>query len=212
MTGTRNSTGPASWRRWAGAIVAGLAGALLWGTPASAHGNVTMTVHSDGRGSVWMTAAWSDNHPISDPIGAILTGTSSTGAQVGPVPLRQTGDALTYTGELAPGDWTLTAEMGTPAIGRCAATVHIVAASDPAPSPAAITCATSPAPGPTAAAAPATSSAWPGLAAIGGAGAFLAAGVALWIRARPMWTAARRVRPVPAAARQDLPAAGRRRP
>jgi hypothetical protein len=158
-----------------------------------------MTVHSDGRGSVWMTAVWSDNHPITDPIGAILTGTSSTGAQVGPVPLRQNGDALTYTGDLAPGDWTLTAEMGTPAIGRCEATVHVGAATDASPSPASITCATSPAPAPSTSD---TSSSWYRLAAVAGAGAVVAASVVVWVR----------VRPARAAVRRGSPAAGRRRP
>jgi hypothetical protein len=140
--------------RWGAGLLAAVAVAVLWGSPAQAHGAVTMTVHSDGRGSVWLTAIWADNHSITDPIGAILTGTSATGAQVGPAPLKQNGDALTYTGELSPGDWTVTAEMGTPAVGRCEATIHVVAAADPSPSPTAVTCASSP---PAPVAAPSTS-------------------------------------------------------
>jgi len=201
MTGRRNSTGPVSWRRRAGAVSAGFASTVLCAAPAYAHGSVTMTVHSDGRGSVWLTAAWSDNHPITDPIGAILTGTSSTGAQVGPVPLKQNGDALTYTGDLAPGDWTLTAEMGTPAIGRCAATVHVVAVTDPAPSPAAVTCAPSAEPEPVAAPSTSDSSAvWYRLAAI--AGVLVAVGAGLRVR----------VSGARAAARRGSPRAGSRRP
>jgi hypothetical protein len=74
---------------------------------------------------VWLTATWADGHPITDPIGAVLTATSTSGQTVGPAPLRANGDALTYSGTLAAGDWTVTAEMGTPAIGRCQGTLHV---------------------------------------------------------------------------------------
>jgi hypothetical protein len=104
---------------------------VAWASPAFAHGSVILTLHGDGRGSVWMTAAWADGHPITDPIGAVLTATSSAGQTVGPAALRSTGDALTYSGTLAAGDWTVTAEMGTPAIGRCQATMHVSPSAAP---------------------------------------------------------------------------------
>jgi hypothetical protein len=102
-----------------------------WASPAFAHGSVMLTLHGDGRGSVWLTAAWEDGHPITDPIGAVLTATSTAGQSVGPAPLQANGDALTYSGTLAAGDWTVTAEMGTPAIGRCQATMHVSATGSP---------------------------------------------------------------------------------
>jgi hypothetical protein len=105
-----------------------------WASPADAHGSVVLVLHGDGRGSVWLTATWADGHPITDPIGAVLTATSSSGQTVGPAPLQANGDALTYSGTLAAGDWTVTAEMGTPAIGRCQGTLHVGGAASAAPS------------------------------------------------------------------------------
>ena len=96
-----------------------------WASPADAHGSVVLVLHGDGRGSVWLTATWADGHPITEPVGAVLTATSSAGQTVGPAPLQSKGDALAYSGTLAAGDWTVTAEMGTPAIGRCQGTMHV---------------------------------------------------------------------------------------
>ena len=105
-----------------------------WASPADAHGSVVLVLHGDGRGSVWLTATWADGHPITDPIGAVLTATSTSGQTVGPAPLQVKGDALAYGGTLAAGDWTVTAEMGTPAIGRCQGTMHVGGAASPVPS------------------------------------------------------------------------------
>ena len=105
-----------------------------WTSPAFAHGSVVLTLHGDGRGSVWVTAVWSDGDPITDPIGAVLTATSASGLSVGPVALQSNGDTLRYGGTLPAGDWTVTAEMGTPAIGRCQATMQVNPAASAVPS------------------------------------------------------------------------------
>jgi hypothetical protein len=146
--------GPAPLRRRA---AAGLAAALLavaatvfgGAGPAAAHAGVVLTLHGDGRGSVWLTAVWEDGHPVTEPVGVTMLATSSTGQRVGPAPLKRNGDALTYAGTLAPGEWTVVADMGAPAIGRCQGVVR-VAAAGATPVPDKTTCAP-----PSAAAAPA---------------------------------------------------------
>lgn len=103
-----------------------------------AHAGAVLTVHSDGAGSVWITARWTDGHPVTGPASAILTATAA-GQRVGPAPLRATGDGagtLTYSGQLPPGQWTVTAEMAMPAVARCDARFDVGAAA----APAAVTC------------------------------------------------------------------------
>jgi hypothetical protein len=141
--------GPASlWRRAAACVVttAGLAAGLVLGTaaPAAAHDGVTLTLHGDGRGSVWVTATWQDGHPVTEAVGITLLATTADGRREGPAGLRRNGAALTYAGTLGPGDWTVVAEMGTPAIGRCQGVLHVAADGAPqdivcAPPPAAAT-------------------------------------------------------------------------
>lgn len=100
-----------------------------------AHAGAVLTVHSDGAGAVWITAKWTDGHPVTGSASAILTATA-TGQRVGPVPLKALGDgALTYSGQLPHGQWTVTAEMAVPAVARCDAQLAIPAA------PSAVTCA-----------------------------------------------------------------------
>lgn len=111
-------------RRLVLTLGAAMLAVAAWASPAFAHGSVVLALHGDGRGSVWVTAVWADGHPITEPIGAVLTATSASGLSVGPVPLQSDGGALRYGGTLAAGDWTVTAEMGTPAIGRCQTTMH----------------------------------------------------------------------------------------
>jgi hypothetical protein len=112
-----------------------------------AHAGAVLTVHSDGAGSVWITAKWTDGHPVTGPASAILTATAQ-GQRVGPVPLRAIGDgsgSLTYSGQLPSGQWTVTAEMALPAVARCDAQFQVPAA------PAAVTCDVPPADEPAAA-------------------------------------------------------------
>jgi hypothetical protein len=126
-------------RRWfalAGLVVTAL---VVTASPASAHGAAMITIHGDGRGSVSMTAVWSDGHPITEPVGALLTASTSDGRRVGPVALRQNGDALTYPDTLAPGRWTVVIEMGTPALGRCEATVTVAGPGE-SPAPTEVRC------------------------------------------------------------------------
>lgn len=99
-----------------------------------AHAGAVLTVHSDGAGSVWITARWADGHPVTGPASAILTGTAA-GHRVGPAPLRATGDGagtLAYSGQLPPGRWTVTAEMAVPAVARCDARFDVGTAAAPA--------------------------------------------------------------------------------
>jgi hypothetical protein len=141
----------------------------------AAHAGAVLTVHSDGAGSVWITAKWVDGHPVTGPSTAILTATAG-GQRVGPAPLRATGDGagtLTYSGQLASGQWTVTAEMAVPAVARCDAQIAVPAA------PAAVTCALPEEP-----ATSATPFPWPAVALGGGVLAVLLVMVLLVTRRR----------------------------
>jgi len=161
---------------------------LAWPGAASAHGGAVLTVHGDGRGSVWVVAQYQDGHPITEPAGAILTATSTGGQRVGPVALRQLNDGsgtLAYSGTLAAGQWSVVAEMASPVLGRCAAVLR-VAGSDASPVPDQVRCgvlgSSSPAPAPT--------------GTPGGAWLWLAAGVGLLLLAATgLAVFARRKRP-----------------
>lgn len=141
-----------------------------------AHAGAVLTVHSDGAGSVWITAKWTDGHPVTGSASAILTATAN-GQRVGPVPLKALGDgALTYSGQLAPGRWTVTAEMAMPTVARCDAELQVPA------EPSAVVC-EPPTPPPAAAPEPAGSAApWPVITLVGAVVAVLVA--ALFVLAR----------------------------
>ncbi|WP_433614826.1 hypothetical protein ACQP2P_09705 [Dactylosporangium sp. CA-139114] len=131
---TFDRPGPAPvWRRAAACLVATVIAVAVavfgFAGDADAHGGVVLTLHGDGRGSVWVTSVWQDGHPVTEPIGMTMLATSSTGERVGPVPLKRNGDAVTYSGTLAPGAWTIVADMGTPAIGRCEGVLHVAEAA-----------------------------------------------------------------------------------
>ncbi|MGI5244124.1 hypothetical protein [Dactylosporangium sp. CA-139066] len=144
-----------AFRRIAATLAASLVAVAIavfgFADDAEAHGGVILTLHGDGQGSVWLTVAWQDGHPVTEPVGMTMLATSATGQRVGPAPLKRNGDALTYSGTLAPGDWTVVADMGTPAIGRCEGVIHVAAAGASA-APDEKTCAPPPAPATTAAA------------------------------------------------------------
>lgn len=130
-------------RRLAAALGAAASAFLLfWPSPAAAHRDIVLTVHGDGRGAVWVTAAWADGHPVTEPIGALLIATSTAGERVGPVQLRavdRSTGTLAYDRSLAAGDWTVVAETGQPAIARCEATVHSADGATP-PRPTEVRC------------------------------------------------------------------------
>ncbi|WP_433217732.1 hypothetical protein ACQP00_10490 [Dactylosporangium sp. CS-047395] len=142
--------GPAPlWRRTAACLTATVLAVAVavfgFAEEADAHAGVVLTLHGDGAGSVWVTAVWQDGHPVTEPIGMTMLATSSAGERVGPAPLKRNGDAVTYSGTLTPGDWTVVADMGTPAIGRCEGVLH-VAAAGATPTPDEKTCTPPPAP------------------------------------------------------------------
>jgi hypothetical protein len=99
--------------------------------PAQAHGGASVTIHSDGHGSVWITAQWQDGHAISEPTVVTLTAASSA-TSVAPSVLRQTGDergTQTYGGTLDPGAWRVAIDLGPPVNGHCQALIQAVAPS-----------------------------------------------------------------------------------
>jgi hypothetical protein len=108
---------------------------------AQAHGGVTVTIHSDGRGSVWTTATWADGHAVSEPVEISMTARSGT-TTVGPAVLRPTGDpraTQTYEGTLAAGAWQAVLTVGAPVSGTCLAHIQ-VAATTATPLPLEVAC------------------------------------------------------------------------
>jgi hypothetical protein len=171
-------------RRGALAGVVALVILLCWPAAASAHGGAVLTIHGDGRGSVWVVAQYQDGHPITERIGAILTATSTAGQRVGPVALRQLNDGtgtLAYNGTLAAGEWSVVAEMASPLLGRCAATLRVTA-SGASPVPDQVRCGAapaSPAPAP-----PSSADAWRWLAAGVGLLVLAAGGLVFYAKRR----------------------------
>ncbi|WP_433048990.1 hypothetical protein [Dactylosporangium sp. CS-033363] len=116
-----------------GTILSAVVLLLLMATPAQAHGGASVTIHSDGHGSVWITAQWQDGHPINEPTAVTMTAANSaSAASVAPSVLRQTGDergTQTYSGTLTPGSWRVAIDLGTPVNGHCQALIQV---ADPA--------------------------------------------------------------------------------
>lgn len=138
-----------------GALLAVVAVVLLWGSPGYAHGGASVTIHADGRGSVWITARWQDGHPINEPTPVTLTASGGP-SPVPPSTLRQTGDergTQTFGGTLAPGSWLVSIDLGAPVNGHCQAPLQVADASA-SPLPAEVACLI-PATGASAAATPA---------------------------------------------------------
>ncbi|WP_432976353.1 hypothetical protein [Dactylosporangium sp. CA-233914] len=114
---------------------------LLTPTAAQAHGGADVTIHTDGHGSVWITAQWQDGHPISEPTQVTLTATGDT-TTLPASALRQTGDergTQTYSGTLAPGAWRVSIDLAAPVNGHCQALIQSAPESAP-PHPAEIAC------------------------------------------------------------------------
>jgi hypothetical protein len=125
---------------------------------------------------------------------ATATTGPSSGQRIGPAPLRQLHDAagtLAYGGTLAPGEWAVVVDMGTPALGHCAATVR-VAAAGASPVPAEVRCGVVASSGPAAA---------PGGSSGSGAGWWLAVGVAILTAIGAVFLFAKRKRPLPVPSR-----------
>ncbi|GAA3252990.1 hypothetical protein [Dactylosporangium siamense] len=104
-------------------------------SPAAAHGGASVTIHSDGRGSVWITAQWQDGHPINEPTPVTLTATPAAGgsAVTAGAKLTQTGDergTQTWSGVLPPGSWRVAIDLGAPVEGHCQALVPAVSGAE----------------------------------------------------------------------------------
>jgi hypothetical protein len=125
-----------------GTVIAAVMLLLLMATPAQAHGGASVTIHSDGRGSVWITAQWQDGHAISEPTPVTMTATNAAGASAAPAALRQTGDergTQTYGGTLDPGSWRVSIDLAAPVNGHCQALIQ-VAPSTATPQPTEVAC------------------------------------------------------------------------
>ncbi|GAA1390016.1 hypothetical protein [Catellatospora chokoriensis] len=123
-----------SWPRGGAVLV--VAAGLVFGAaaPAGAHRGVLPTLHHDGRGTVWLTLAWDDGHPVTEPGLAMLSAIGDTGTTV-PVtalrPLPHDPATLPLPGALAAGDWTVTVDVATPGVGYCSARVRVAADAVP---------------------------------------------------------------------------------
>jgi hypothetical protein len=120
--------------RWAAVVAAMVVGLLMcWYDTAHAHGSVIVTLHSDGRGSVWADLKWNDGHPVSENIAAAITARSRDGKRVGPVAMAgYPGEpTIRYEGTLAAGQWTVTVEAAEPATGICSADFAVGAGAQP---------------------------------------------------------------------------------
>jgi hypothetical protein len=121
-----------------------LAAVLGFPGTAAAHATVALTVNTDGRGSVSVDVAWSDGHPVTEPMAAtmIATPVTATGAAgVGPVALtRLPGQpTVVYSGTLAAGEWRVTVDTALPGVGHCEAVVRVDPAGTPASTPCGVT-------------------------------------------------------------------------
>jgi hypothetical protein len=164
---------------------------LATGAPAAAGGTrraqdqplVTVTLHTDGAGTVWASLAWADGRPVHEAATAVMIATAGEGEQVGPVTLRsqQGGDGrMTYGGVLADGDWRVALDVASPGIANCVAQFRM---GGDAPSAQETSCGASFWPEPAAAQPPANGATTSALPAI--VGAVVVAGLAaLWFALR----------------------------
>ncbi|MEU7825162.1 hypothetical protein [Catellatospora sp. NPDC049133] len=132
------------WRGPVAAVAAGVAAmglVLGYASPAGAHRGVQPTLHHDGRGSLWLTLAWDDGHPVDQPGLAMLSASSDAGATV-PVtalrPLPHDPATLPLPGALAAGEWTVTVDVAAPGVGYCTARVRVAVDGVPQTVPCAV--------------------------------------------------------------------------
>lgn len=114
--------------RWAIVLLAMVLGVVVcWHDNAYAHDNVVLTLHTDGRGSVWADVTWEDGHPVSESIAAAITANSQAGTQIGPAAMTALpgSGAVRYSGTLAPGHWRVVVEAASPGTGTCTADFEI---------------------------------------------------------------------------------------
>lgn len=122
-------------RRPAGLLLAAalaLVTALLWSSPAAAHGGAKITVNTDGRGSVWVSVTYEDGHPAEGPVDATLSAQEADGTAVAPAKLVQSSapGTLVYMSTLPAGAWDVTVEFGPPIARTCAAAFQVGTANN----------------------------------------------------------------------------------
>jgi hypothetical protein len=105
------------------AVLAAMVVAVVacWHDHAYAHDTVQLTLHSDGRGSIWADVAWEDGHPVSETVAAAISARSQSGQSVGPLPMAPVSRAGTvvYEGTLPSGQWAVRVEAAAPGTGVC---------------------------------------------------------------------------------------------
>ncbi|WP_155371476.1 hypothetical protein [Catellatospora vulcania] len=121
------------WRQVVAAVAAvGIVLGIVLGIAAAAHAHrgVLPTLHHDGRGTVWLTLAWDDGHPVTEPGLAMMSASSAGGASV-PVtalrPLAHDPATLPLPGALAAGDWTVIVDVAAPGVGYCSVRLQVAA-------------------------------------------------------------------------------------
>ncbi|GIF50683.1 hypothetical protein DFJ67_4686 [Asanoa ferruginea] len=122
-------------RRPAGLLLAAavaLVSALLWSSPAAAHGGAKIAVNSDGRGSVWVSVTSDDGHPYDGFIDASLSARETDGTAIAPAKLVQSSapGTLVYMSTLPAGSWNVTVEFGPPIARTCAASFQVGASNN----------------------------------------------------------------------------------
>jgi hypothetical protein len=173
---------PRRFVRWAAVLAAMIFVVVAcWHDPAYSHAGMALTLHSDGRGSVWADVAWADGHPVGEPVAAAVTGAAADGATIGPVAMAGTPGRATvrYEGTLPPGRWTVTVDAAAPAPGICTAEFEV----GPGAAEAVNRCGPPPAPAPVAAP-PAGDGGPPLPVVVVVAGVLLAGGAALTLTRR----------------------------
>lgn len=90
--------------------------------PGYAHDGLKITIEHDGRGSVWATVRWQDNHPVTEEITATLSAREADGQIVKTQAMPGNGPgAIRYAGTLTDGRWTVNVDVTKPGRGLCAA-------------------------------------------------------------------------------------------
>jgi hypothetical protein len=111
------------------AALAALLAVALWATPAAAHGGAVITLNSDGRGAVWLTAMATDGHPIEDLSEVTVRAREAAGTTVADHQMVKSSapGTLVSMRTLTAGRWTVEVELGPPVYRSCTGTFTVAA-------------------------------------------------------------------------------------